>query len=186
MDEGSVEAGIPPQAYAISLDEFSTHFSDTPIPYKEGNKVTRQNLTPFFIHSFAVSRGQISAQALYLDWKGINDGFDYRETLENLFQAGGVNSLGNVEVSQIASAIKRISAHSNEDLDIGKAALHSTDAELAAKALRELRNITIHDFNRGKIIPYLRLRGMEFGDLVKAISVWNEERKASSKALHGS
>ncbi len=105
------------QFTAISVEEFNPELNIQPIPYIEGEQITRANLTSWLIRGFAISRGDIAIQCGYLRWASAQIGFDYPTSIRNFMAIGIELSLSVAERDMIEDAYKGIKRHSKVDLD---------------------------------------------------------------------
>jgi hypothetical protein len=102
MDEGSSPAITEQKpTYSLSTEQLARdpelEDGESLPKYVYGDPITRKNLTPMFIQSFAISRGIITGQYLYLSWLQENTGFDVTATFTNLKELGGWDALSERE-----------------------------------------------------------------------------------------
>lgn len=103
------ESNIP--LYAIPLAEFQTPFRETPLPYSFPQQVTRANFRGFLTDVFAKAQGRPMATRAYFAWLALNQGFDYKQTLGNFLDAGGVSCLSPQEQQAILKVFRRVPEH---------------------------------------------------------------------------
>lgn len=86
-----------------------------PLPYRDGELVTRQNFGSFLERSFAFSRGNVRWQIGYLEWIKAQTGFDYEITLKNFLQVGGFTSLSLDEQQAFIQAFESVMKHKTSE-----------------------------------------------------------------------
>ncbi len=92
-DRSSAESRLEQRVtYHIPVDEFKRQ-DFVFVPYRLGDRVSRENFSSFLILSFALSRGKPKAQVLFFLLVDKVTGFDYKNTLTNFFTAGGWSAL---------------------------------------------------------------------------------------------
>ena len=106
-----------PQSYFIRSGELQANgVNVTQVgTYKFGEKVTRDNLIPFFINFFAKTRGKREAGIAIAEWLSIHTGFNSHDTFLNLLDA--YEELGfpfsDAEEQQFESTYASVSKHSD-------------------------------------------------------------------------
>ncbi len=157
-----------PTRYALTAEDLISPLVGDPVPYREGDYVSRQNLTPFLVHSFAVSRGYKNAHELYFNWKQDNEGFMYRETLAEYLKAGGKRLLTEAEIELIASAVRRIDIHKTYDVDLTKLHADGIATYFNGQISLLVENV---GFRGSSIVHRDTLKGMSFRELQDAIGL---------------
>lgn len=55
--------------------------------YKVGDLITRENFIKFLIFTFAVSRGNETAQSIFLEWLQFKYGFPYKKIIDDFYKS---------------------------------------------------------------------------------------------------
>lgn len=100
--------------HSISRQDFSRTPNNIK-KYKKGEQITRDNFSDFLSKSFAVSGGGKVYQYIYFRWLEETTGFDWKKTLLNFREAGGLDKLSQIERETFAADFKRVfEAHYGE------------------------------------------------------------------------
>lgn len=99
----------------ISIDAFESQQVHNPLPYRDGESITRRNIAPWFVRGFAISRGDPVVQYAYVRWSAARTGLDFHTTLENFVHAGAGECLTEAEKQVVRNAYNKIRIHGEED-----------------------------------------------------------------------
>lgn len=111
-ESGKVEQVRP---YFISTGDFRR----PPIAvsqYHFGDRVDRTNFASFLTWSFRVSRGQIPAQAMCLQYVQNQTGFDYRKSIQSWWKAGRFDSFSPKEQENVRKEFNQVSSHAENEI----------------------------------------------------------------------
>ncbi|MEK9158080.1 MAG: hypothetical protein AAB638_02775 [Patescibacteria group bacterium] len=162
---------LPP--YSISVEEFSQPPQELKT-YKVGDKITRENFNSFLMQSFAISRGQVIVQIMFMAWIKTHTGFDYESTVDNLLKSGGWDAFSELEKSEFLSKFRSVKKHTDKYLDfehedevkneIEGLENNITKFHLKFEDLYDLQSPNFSDFQQLANTDVERLRKMENSD----------------------
>lgn len=99
----------------VSVHDFQTDEVEQPVSFKDGDSITRDNFTSWFVRSFAVSRGDPTVQYAYVRWSAAQGGSDYQSILQNFLYAGSEECLSEFEKEYVLRSYNRVKRHATED-----------------------------------------------------------------------